>query len=74
MAQQGVRVAVLERETQFKDRVRGEWMAPWGVAEAQRLGIYDLLRTSCGHELPGWDNYLGADLLDAQLTQRLRRD
>ena len=35
MADRGYRVLVLERETRFKDRVRGEWLAPWGVAEAQ---------------------------------------
>ena len=30
MAEHGARVLVLERERQFKDRVRGEYMAPWG--------------------------------------------
>jgi flavin-dependent dehydrogenase len=39
MAAHGARVLVVERETQFKDRVRGEFMAPWGVAEARELGI-----------------------------------
>ncbi len=38
MAEKGYRVLVLEREARFKDRVRGEWLAPWGVAEAQALG------------------------------------
>jgi 2-polyprenyl-6-methoxyphenol hydroxylase-like FAD-dependent oxidoreductase len=48
MAEHGVRVLVLERETQFKDRVRGEFMAPWGVAEARELGVEELLRNTCG--------------------------
>ena len=39
MAEAGARVLVLERETQFKDRVRGEGMTPWGVVEARALGI-----------------------------------
>lgn len=52
MAEHGARVLVLEREKQFKDRVRGEFMAPWGVAEARALGIDQLLRGSCAHELP----------------------
>ncbi|HLW71435.1 MAG TPA: NAD(P)/FAD-dependent oxidoreductase [Candidatus Binataceae bacterium] len=39
MADQGAQVLVLERETQFRDRVRGENVAPWGVAEARRLGL-----------------------------------
>ena len=43
MAEHGARVLVLEREQQFKDRVRGEIMAPWGVAETQALGLYETL-------------------------------
>jgi hypothetical protein len=34
---------MLERERQFRDRIRGEVMVSWGVAEARALGIYDLL-------------------------------
>ncbi len=64
MADHGVQVLVLERERHFKDRVRGEWMAPWGVAEARQLGSYELLRDACGHELPGWHTYLGPIPLD----------
>jgi 2-polyprenyl-6-methoxyphenol hydroxylase-like FAD-dependent oxidoreductase len=59
MAEHGVRVLVLERETQFKDRVRGEFMAPWGVAEARELGVEELLRNTCGHNLPYVDWYSG---------------
>ena len=55
MAEHGARVLVLERETQFKDRVRGEGLVPWGVAETQALGLYELLRTTCAHELPYFD-------------------
>ncbi len=58
MAERGARVLVLERETKFKDRVRGEGVTPWGSAEARDLGIYDLL-AGCGHELPWWDVYVG---------------
>ena len=59
MAERGARVLVLERERQFKDRVRGEWMAPWGAAEARALGIYDLLLETCAHALPAWDAFIG---------------
>lgn len=31
--------------------MRGEGFSPWGVDEARKLGIYELLRSSCGHEL-----------------------
>src|SRR5258708_25260393 len=44
MALSGARVLVLERETQFRDRVRGESLQPWGVAEARQFGISELLQ------------------------------
>src|SRR5262245_51410691 len=59
MAREGSRVLVLEREQQFKDRVRGEALVPWGVGEARHLGIYDLLKQACGHEQPWFDVFLG---------------
>lgn len=43
MAASGVRVLVLERETQFRDRIRGEALQPWGVAEARKLGIAQVM-------------------------------
>lgn len=61
LAKHGVRVLVLEREIHFKDRVRGEQMHPWGVADARELGVFDLLRSHCGHELPWFDRYLGSE-------------
>jgi 2-polyprenyl-6-methoxyphenol hydroxylase-like FAD-dependent oxidoreductase len=48
MSERGARVLVLERETRFKDRVRGEGLVPWGVEEARRLGLYDVLRDQGG--------------------------
>lgn len=59
MSRKGARVLVVERETRFRDRVRGEALAPWGVAEARRLGTLDLLRERCGHELRWWRIYVG---------------
>ncbi|HKO70126.1 MAG TPA: FAD-dependent monooxygenase [Bradyrhizobium sp.] len=43
LARNGLEVVVLERETIYPDRVRGEWIAPWGVVEFKRLGLIDLL-------------------------------
>lgn len=39
----GLRVVVLERETDYVDRVRGEWITPWGTAECAQLGVLDVL-------------------------------
>jgi menaquinone-9 beta-reductase len=66
MAERGARVLVLEREKQFKDRVRGEQMTSWGVGEARELGIYELLRDACGHEVRWWQTYLGKAPLERQ--------
>ncbi|HVN00475.1 MAG TPA: NAD(P)/FAD-dependent oxidoreductase [Caulobacteraceae bacterium] len=51
MARAGRRVLVLERSEVFEDRVRGEWIAPWGVEETKRLGLYETLMAAGGHHL-----------------------
>jgi 2-polyprenyl-6-methoxyphenol hydroxylase-like FAD-dependent oxidoreductase len=51
MAKAGKSVLVLEQSTVFEDRVRGEWISPWGVVETKRLGLYDLLMQAGGHHL-----------------------
>jgi 2-polyprenyl-6-methoxyphenol hydroxylase-like FAD-dependent oxidoreductase len=51
MARAGRSVLLLEQSAVFEDRVRGEWIAPWGVSETRRLGLYDLLRAAGGHHL-----------------------
>ena len=48
LARRGATVTVLERQQDYADRVRGEYMHPWGVAEAQRLGILDILLSAGG--------------------------
>ena len=60
MAEKGARVLVVEAETAFRDRVRGEALMPWGVAEAHELGVYDTIMESSGHHVPWWDNYQGS--------------
>ena len=61
MAARGARVLVLERETRFKDRVRGEALFPWGAAELETLGLRRLLLSTCATENRWWDDYLGPD-------------
>ena len=50
MALEGFKVLVIEKETKFKDRIRGEVLLPWGTAEAQELGIYQILLDNCAKE------------------------
>lgn len=63
MAERGARVLVLEREKQFRDRVRGEGMHPWGVPEARTLGLYDALKATCALDVPWWATYRGSTLI-----------
>lgn len=57
LAKRGLTVEILERETEYVDRVRGEWMAPWGVAEAKELGLYDKFIAAGGHHITRAINY-----------------
>ena len=51
MAQAGAKILLLEASEVYEDRVRGEWIAPWGVTEVKRLGLYDLLAQAGGHHI-----------------------
>jgi 2-polyprenyl-6-methoxyphenol hydroxylase-like FAD-dependent oxidoreductase len=50
-AKAGKTVLLLEQSLKYEDRVRGEWIAPWGVTETKRVGLYDLLCRAGGHHL-----------------------
>src|SRR5271169_5044333 len=71
MAERGARELVLEREKRFKDRVRGEAIVSWGVAEANELGICGLLKEKCAYDVPYVE--AGSGLRDLRKTtlQRL---
>jgi 2-polyprenyl-6-methoxyphenol hydroxylase-like FAD-dependent oxidoreductase len=71
MAERGARVLVLEREKQFKDRVRGEAVVSWGVAEANALAICSLLKETCAHEVPYVEPGSGLRDLRATTLQQL---
>src|SRR6516162_6363591 len=71
MARAGARVAVFEKETEFRDRVRGEAVAPWGVAEAKELGIADLLLETCAKEVPFFETGTGLRNLPETTPQKL---
>jgi menaquinone-9 beta-reductase len=62
MAESGARVLVLEREREFRDRIRGEGMHPWGVHEARTLGVYDTLKAGGAVDIRWWASYHGASL------------
>jgi 2-polyprenyl-6-methoxyphenol hydroxylase-like FAD-dependent oxidoreductase len=43
LSRAGFGVLLLERQREYRDRVLGEGMMPWGVADARRAGIEDAL-------------------------------
>ena len=57
LADDGLDVLVLEQCEVYEDRVRGESMMPWGVAEARRLGVEQTLLDAGAHIAPTWVNY-----------------
>ena len=55
MARHGANVLVLEQEPRFRDRIRGEYLCPWGVAEIRELGLTETFHAAGGRELPWID-------------------
>ena len=51
LARAGKHVLVLEKTLNYRDMVRGEWIAPWGVVEAQRTGLYEVLAVASNHHI-----------------------
>jgi len=51
LAKNGLSVLLLEKSMEHKDVVRGEWLAPWGVIEANELGLTDIYMTAGAHRL-----------------------
>lgn len=62
LARAGRDVVVLEAQTEYQDRVRGEKLFPWGAAEAERLGVVDVLVEGAGaYRSPGARVFNGID-------------
>jgi 2-polyprenyl-6-methoxyphenol hydroxylase-like FAD-dependent oxidoreductase len=68
LARAGLDVLVLERQTVYRDKVRGEFMALWGVAETLRLGLTDVLLRAGGGYTAGivvYDEGVPRDVAEA---------
>ncbi|HET8524475.1 MAG TPA: NAD(P)/FAD-dependent oxidoreductase [Thermomicrobiales bacterium] len=57
LARAGLNVIVIEREAEFRDKVRGEGIHPWGYREAKRLGLDSAFAAAGAVELPVWQTY-----------------
>lgn len=67
LARAGLGVAVIEREAQYRDRVRGEFTWPWGVSEAKRAGLEEPLLRAGRIELPELHIYENRGLSSVEL-------
>ena len=54
LARRGVDVVVLEFQDAYRDLVRGEMLSPWGVAEAERMGVADAVFAAGPSRLRQW--------------------
>jgi 2-polyprenyl-6-methoxyphenol hydroxylase-like FAD-dependent oxidoreductase len=57
LAGDGHQVTVLEASMEYADRVRGESMVPWGVAEAGELGVLNSLLEADARLTETWVHY-----------------
>jgi len=71
-ARAGIDVLLLESSETYADRVRGEAMVQWGVAEAKRLGLLDNLLAAGAHfvdRMLGYDELLPPEAVEAMPTE-----
>jgi 2-polyprenyl-6-methoxyphenol hydroxylase-like FAD-dependent oxidoreductase len=66
MAERGARVLIVEREREFRDRVRGEALAPWGVAELAALGLLDAVQPAIADDLHELRLFIGGMQVSAR--------
>ncbi len=57
LAHDGLEVVVLEASERYEDRVRGESLMPWGVAEARGLGVEKLFLDAGARVSAAWVHY-----------------
>jgi menaquinone-9 beta-reductase len=57
LARNGLAVTLLERQEQYQDLVRGEFLGTWGVAEAARMGVADCLAEGGAWALRWWQQW-----------------
>jgi 2-polyprenyl-6-methoxyphenol hydroxylase-like FAD-dependent oxidoreductase len=57
LAMNGLSVVMLEKQESYTDIVRGEWIAPWGLREAQLLGVEDAFGVGGSWEIREWTQW-----------------
>jgi 2-polyprenyl-6-methoxyphenol hydroxylase-like FAD-dependent oxidoreductase len=64
LARAGLNVLMLEKSLQHKDVTRGEWLSPWGVLEADQLGLTPVYEADGAHRIDRHISY--SDLTSAE--------
>jgi 2-polyprenyl-6-methoxyphenol hydroxylase-like FAD-dependent oxidoreductase len=65
LARAGLGVLIVEKERQFRDRVRGELTFPWGYAEALRAGLAQPLEEAGVTPLPVMEFFVDREPVDS---------
>lgn len=74
LARSGLGVLVVEKETRFRDRIRGELTWPWGHSEALRAGLDEPLGRAGAVPLPVLDFYQGGQRVESLPWQEISID
>lgn len=71
LARGGLDVVMLERQTAYRDKVRGEVFLPWGAAEARTLGLDQALLDAGGGyatRIGRFEEWIAPDEAESQAT------
>ena len=74
LARAGLGVLVVEKESRFRDRIRGELTWPWGYFEALRVGLGEPLDQVGVVPLPVYDIYLDSRPVQSQRWAEISLD
>ena len=74
LARSGLGVLVVEKESRFRDRIRGELTFPWGHSEALRVGLGEPLDQVGVVPLPVLDFYQDGQRVDSQRWETIAID
>ena len=74
LARSGLGVLVVEKESAFRDRIRGELTFPWGHSEALRVGLGQPLDRVGLVPLPVLDFYQDGQCVDSQRWETISID
>lgn len=58
LARGGLDAVIVEREREFRDRIRGEFTWPWGMDEVERLGLISVFESIEALPLKQMDEYV----------------